>query len=358
MGYPLEGVKVLDFSRVLAGPYAGRMLADLGAEVVKVEPPDGDVTRQWGAEIGGIRGYFHQQNAGKRDVCIDLGVPGGAELARRLAAHADVAIENFRPGVAERLGIGYADLKAVNPKIILLSISGFGQVGPERKRAAYAPVIHAELGLIARQADVSDAKHADMAVSLADTNAGLHGLVALLAALHMRDRTGDGQHIDIAMIDATLATDDHLHYELEDSVDTRPMWSEVWDATGGPILITGDFRYIWTLLKDVCGVEDTSPPDAPVAEKIRLRREAAQAFFTSFPDKAGLVEVLDRMNLAWGDVRPTSALREQITIKARSSLTTVDDRAGGRRTIVQSPYRFSNAQSGVRGCAPRWRARV
>src|SRR4030095_16971345 len=154
-----------------------------------------------------------------------------------------------------------------------------------------------------------------------DTNAGLHGLVALLAALHMRDRTGAGQHIDIAMIDATLATDDHLHYELEDSVATRPMWREEWERTGVRILITGAFRYIWTLLRDVCGVEDPSLPDADTAEKVRLRRAAAQRFFTSFATRPQLVEALDRMNLAWGDVRSTSALREHQTIQARASLS-------------------------------------
>ena len=106
MTYPLEGVRVLDLSRVLAGPFAGRMLSDLGADVVKLEPPQEDLTRLWGAVIGGVPGYFHQQNAGKRDVCIDLSVPEGVALAQQLAAKADIVIENFRPGVMDRLGLG------------------------------------------------------------------------------------------------------------------------------------------------------------------------------------------------------------------------------------------------------------
>jgi CoA:oxalate CoA-transferase len=131
MEYPLEGLKVLDFSRVLAGPFAGRMLSDLGADVVKVEPPDGDVTRYWGRHIGGIPGYFHQQNAGKRNICIDLRHEGAVALVNTLVQQADFVIENYRPDVMDRLGVGYEALSAINPRIIMLSISGFGRGGPE-----------------------------------------------------------------------------------------------------------------------------------------------------------------------------------------------------------------------------------
>ena len=152
MSYPLEGLRVLDMSRVLAGPFAGRMFADLGADVVKLEPPDGDTTRLWGADIGGNPGYYHQQNTGKRNVSIDRTKPRAAELVKALAAKSDIVIENFRPGVAGRLGVGYAALSEANPRLVMLSISGFGQEGPEAQRAAFAPVIHAEAGLIDRQA--------------------------------------------------------------------------------------------------------------------------------------------------------------------------------------------------------------
>src|SRR3954447_2920976 len=142
--FPLAGLRVLDFSRVLSGPYAGRMLCDLGADVVKIEPPEGDVTRFWGEVRGGLSGFYVQQNAGKRNVCIDLKSPAGQALALELCAEADVVIENYRPGVFERLGLAYDALSARNPAVILLSISGFGATGPERTRAAYATVIQAE----------------------------------------------------------------------------------------------------------------------------------------------------------------------------------------------------------------------
>ncbi len=129
--YPLAGLKVLDMSRVLAGPFAGRMLSDLGADVVKVEPPDGDITRLWGKVVAGIPGYFHQQNAGKRNISVDLRAPGARELVLDLVRQADVLIENYRPDVMPRLGLGYEALREVNPRLVMLSISGFGRDGPE-----------------------------------------------------------------------------------------------------------------------------------------------------------------------------------------------------------------------------------
>ena len=147
LDYPPEGIKVLDFSRVVAGPFASRILADLGADVVKVEPPDGDATRIHGRKIADLTGFFHHQNAGKRNICIDLQAEGAVELVKALAARADIVMENYRPGVMQRLGIGYEVLSQVKPDLIMLSISGYGQQGPEAHRPAYAPVVHADAGL-------------------------------------------------------------------------------------------------------------------------------------------------------------------------------------------------------------------
>ncbi len=352
MSYPLEGIRVLDMSRVLAGPFAGRMLCDLGADVVKVEPPDGDVTRSWGADIGGSPGYYHQQNVGKRNICVNLAASDGPGLIKALAAHADVLIENFRPGIMARYGIGYPVLRALNPRLVMLSISGFGQGGPESERAAYAPIIHAESGLIARQTRWGKGIPSDIAVSMADTNAGLHGLVAVLSALLMRARTGTGQHIDMAMIDATLVTDDALHFGLEDSEHTKLLPSEVWETPAGSVLISADFRHLWKLLTGVFGLEDPSPASAPFEEKVEQRRAIAQAYFRELPDEPAFVAVMDRMNIAWGRVRESADIREQPTVKHRGTIIDVDDRAGGLRPVVQSPYRFSDAESGVQGPAP------
>lgn len=352
MSYPLENLRVLDLARVLAGPYAGRMLSDLGADVVKIEPPDGDVTRLWGAVHNGIPGYFNFTNAGKRNLCIDLRQADGVALLKQLVERADILIENYRPGVMTRLGIGYDELSKINPALIMLSISGFGQGGPESQRPAYAPVLHAEAGLLARQLKFAGRTDvdADVGMSVADTNAALHGLVGLLAALHMRATTGTGQHVDIAMLDSMMGTDDYLHYVLEDSEDTAPLRSRIWQTAGGPMLITGDLRYIWKALNEQCGVEDPSPPGANLEEKIAARLGAAEHFFAQVcKTRADVLAVLDKLNFAWGDARDAADLPNSPTVRHRQSIAQVDDRGGGTRPVVQSPYRFSTAQSGIRG---------
>ena len=350
-GYPLEGLKVLDFSRVLAGPFAGRMLSDLGAEVVKVEPPEGDSSRLWGRMTAGISGYFNMVNAGKRSIAIDLRAPGAQELVLALVKQADVLVENFRPDVMARLGIGYETLAATNPELIMLSISGFGRDGPESQRPAYAPIVHAELGLIDRVGRQKGVQ-LDLPLSVADTNAGLHGLVALLSAVIMRARTGLGQHIDMAMMDATLMCDDQLHFEIEDAEATRNLPPDMWETGAGPILVSVDFRWLWKLLTSGFGVVDPSTPEMEIETKIAARRAAVANFMGGLASWDEVEAAMAKMNLAWGRIRKSKALRDQPTIAHRQSIVDVDDRAGGTRPIVQSPYRFSQAVSGVRGGAP------
>ncbi len=350
--YPLHGLKVLDFSRVLAGPFAGRMLSDLGADVVKIEPPDGDVTRLWGRVIAGLPGYYHQQNAGKRNICMDLRAPGAVALVKSLVAEADIVIENYRPDVMPRLGLGYDTLKEVNPGLIMLSISGFGQGGPESHRPAYAPIIHAEAGLMQRQADRQDIPVTDLPLSVADTNASLHGLVGLLSAVIMRQRTGKGQHIDIAMIDATFATDDQVHYAMEDAEDTAALPNDVWPTGAGAILLSADFRFLWMQLTKLMGVNDPTTKDTPLAQKISTRRAIVSEYMLALATWDQVEEAMQKMNLAWGKVRAPASVTEQPTLVARGAIVQMDDRAGGTRPLTQSPYRFSDASSGVRGPAP------
>lgn len=350
--YPLSGLKVLDFSRVLAGPFAGRMLSDLGADVVKVEPPDGDTTRLWGKVRGGVPGYYHQQNAGKRNISLDLRAPGARDLVLDLVQQADILIENYRPDVMPRLGLGWADLKAANPRLIMLSISGFGANGPESRRPAYAPIVHAELGLAARAMRRGDAPFNEIPLSVADTNASLHGLVALLAAVIMRARTGLGQHIDMAMVDATLVTDDQIHYELEDAEDTMGLPNDVWDTGAGPVLVSADFRHLWRRYTKVFDIAEPPAADDSLEAKIAARRAAMSAFLAGLADFDAVEAAMDRMNIAWGRVRHGRDLHTQPTLAHRGSILQIDDRAGGTRPIPQSPYRFSDARAGVRGVAP------
>ena len=342
---------MLDFSRVLSGPFAGRMFADLGADVVKVEPPEGDMTRYWGEVRNGLSGFYVQQNAGKRNVCIDLKHADGAELARSLASVADVVIENYRPGVMDRLGLGWSELSALNPRLVMLSISGFGATGPDRDRAAYATVVQAESGWVSRQAEFDVAAPTDAAISVADMNAGLHGMVAVLSALLMRSRTGTGQWIDMSMLDSMLCTDDYMHHAADQSPVVR-QGGEFWDAPGGPILIAGDFRYVWRQTSTVHGLTDPSPPGADIPTKAAARRSAFAAWAAAFTDRPTLVAALDAANVPWAHVVDHRSALDTPQAIARGAAAVVDDRGGGERRVVQSPYRFSDADAGVAGPPP------
>lgn len=348
---PLAGTRVLDLSRVIAGPFAGRMLSDLGADVVKIEPPEGDISRMWGRRIAGIGGAYTQQNAGKRSMAVDLNVAGARELVLRLVARSNIVIENFRPGVMQRFGLAWEDLHRVNPALVMLSISGFGQDGPERDRASYAPIIHAETGLLDRQAHLDHDTPTDFALSMADTFSALHGLVGLLAAYQYATRTGIGQHVDLAMVSAMVASDDAAVSVADGQPVVRP-GNRIFDATGGPIIIAGDEKWLWHQLSRRCGLEDPSPPGVDTETKVAGRRAAIEAFLVSFARRDELIAALDAANLAWGDVHPhREAYRRQRTIAHREVFTSIDDREGGRRTVTQSPYRFSAATAEVRGPA-------
>jgi CoA:oxalate CoA-transferase len=349
MTYLLAGVKVLDFSRVLAGPFAGRILADLGADVVKVEPPEGDMTRGMGRRINGISGYYTQQNVGKRSICVDLTKPGASALLLRMAAEADVVVENFRPGIMSGFGLGWEELSAVNPRLVMLSISGFGQTGPERERASYAPIIHGEVGLLQRQQFVDGGEHPrDFALSIADTYTGVHGAVGLLAALSYAQRTGIGQHVDMAMINAMFFTDDYANFALEDARIVNG-GGQVFEATGGPIMLAGDEKWYWRVLNTRAGLADPTPEGADLDTKIALRRQTIREYLVSFPTREALVDKLNEVNLAWGNVHDHRRVFErQGSVDGRAILTDVDDRGGGRRRVTNTPYRFSDAEAGVR----------
>jgi len=345
---PLEGLRVLDLSRAVSGPFAGRILADLGADVVKAELPGTDLAQAYGKVVRGRSGLYSQLNVGKRSIVLDLHRPGDVTRLLDLAAACDVVVENFRPGVLDRFGAGWPALSAVNPRLVMLSISGFGQDSHDAERAAYAPVIHAEAGLIGRQADLSGDPPADIAFALADTLAGLHGAIAILAALRLRDRTGTGQHIDLSMLEAMLATDDYTHY----SIDEHPVWparGEVWPAPGGPILISADRRYMWRQLKACFGLADPDP-DAPLEPKLRARAQAMAEWIAAHADRDALKRDLEAADLAWADVRHAGDVLAAPSVSGRGTIVEVTDGDGERRSVVRMPYRFSGAASGpVRG---------
>ncbi|KFI32529.1 CoA-transferase [Haematobacter missouriensis] len=210
MGAPLEGLKVVELARILAGPWAGQVLADLGAEVVKVEAPEGDDTRRWGPPFldretpdGGSErsaAYFHACNRGKRSVIADFRNPEDLDFVRRLIAEADVVIENFKVGGLAKYGLDYASLAALNPRLIYASITGFGQTGPYRNRAGYDFMIQGMAGIMDLTGDPAGEPQ-KIGVAFADIFTGLYAVIGIQAALTEREKTGRGQHVDLALFD-------------------------------------------------------------------------------------------------------------------------------------------------------------
>lgn len=203
----LEGVRILDFSQYLSGPSCTRLLVELGADVIKVElAPDGDPTRGAEPRRNGRSGVWAQQNRGKRSLCIDIRNPAGLELIKRLVAEVDVVVENYTPGVMARRGLGYDDLAAINPRIVLASISGFGQTGPLRDQTCFDFIAQAYSGIMHMTGE-ADGPPTFVGLGMGDGNAGVHAFAAIGFALFRRDRTGRGTHIDISMLDALF----HMH---------------------------------------------------------------------------------------------------------------------------------------------------
>ena len=203
---PLAGVKVLDLTRALAGPYCTMMLADLGADVTKVEPPGrGDETREWGPPfVNGESAYFMSTNRNKRSIVVDLKAKEGVEVLRRLARRSDVFVENFRPGTVSKLGIGYEAISALNPRIVYCSISGFGQTGPYRDRAGYDLVVFAESGQMSIMGE-KGRPPVKAGVAVSDIGGGMYAAFAIAASLLRRTATGQGEYIDVSLFEGQIS---------------------------------------------------------------------------------------------------------------------------------------------------------
>lgn len=212
---PLDGIRVLDFTNMLSGPYCTRLLADLGAEVIKIEPPAGDHNRSRRPVRKGHSSFFGHLNCGKKSVVLDMKSPAGREAAIALSKKCDVIVENWRPGVADRLGVGYKAVSALNSKIIYCSISGFGQVGPIASRPAYAPIVHAASGFDLAQVEYQGGgRPANTATFIADVFGGMSAFAAVQTALYNFKVTGKGQFIDVALMDSMLNL---LVYEVQEA---------------------------------------------------------------------------------------------------------------------------------------------
>jgi crotonobetainyl-CoA:carnitine CoA-transferase CaiB-like acyl-CoA transferase len=366
---PLSGVRVLDLTRVLAGPHAARMLCDLGADVIKVEPPEGDITRTTYPRVNSISSYYAQQNVGKRCVSIDLEHESGRELLRRLADTCDVVLENFRPGVMDRLGMGYDVLSVRNPRLVFASASGYGQTGPWVHRRAYAPVVGAESGFTMAQGDARGGHYANDAHSHADVYTALELGAAVLAALYQRERTGRGDRIDVSMAQTMLYVNEHAHDHLwRDDVPAgvirsfRPMDYPVLTAANGESVIvsghpaenkTFDF-YMMSIGRDDLITDERFADTAGRLEHLPSIFAAMDEWASTMPDAASIEDAMSKHKLAVGKLRSVADVCDTDWAREREAVVEVTDRGDGTIRIPNAPWRFQGSTIRTGG-EPRYR---
>ncbi|MFZ9910782.1 MAG: CaiB/BaiF CoA transferase family protein [Ilumatobacteraceae bacterium] len=369
MTRPLEALRVLDFTRVLAGPHAARMLCDLGAEVIKIEPPEGDLTRFGQPRLNSLATYFIQQNVGKSNISLDFTHPRAVDIARRLADISDVVIENFRPGVMERLGLGYEELSARNPRLVYASISGYGATGPWVDRRAYAPVVNAETGLTKHQGDVRDGDYANDPFSHGDVYTGMEAAAGILAALLQRERTGRGQFLDISMAETLLYVNEHAHDQLWEG-EVPADWIRSFQPADYPVLTTRDGSIVvvsghpasktnfgWFCAAMGRGDLEADPRFVDVASRLRHLdelEEILQAWATTVANADEIERIFAEHHLATGRLRSVADVAKTDWARQRGVIAEVSDRAGGVVRIPQSPWKFSDADVRIRG-VPKYR---
>ena len=366
---PLQGLRILDFSRVLTGPHATRMLCDLGAEVIKIEPPDGDLTRFTNPRVNSLSTYFIQQNVGKKNISLDISKPEAVDIVKKLVMHADILIENFRPGVMKKLGLDYASLSALNPKIIYASITGYGQTGPWVHRRAYAPVVGAESGLTNHQGMARGGQFANDPFSHADVYTAMETCAAVLAAVIQRHTTGRGQSIDIAMAQTMLYVNEHAHDALWDE-PTPPEQIRSFEpgnypvltaANGDKVVVSGHpgERGTFDLFFTAIGRTDllTNPKFIDVPSRLVNLEELQsilRAWALTIPDATAIEEALAKHKLASGKIRTTREFADTDWAAAREITVEVSNRGGGKVRIPNAPWKFSDATVTTAG-SPKYR---
>ncbi|WP_407165082.1 CaiB/BaiF CoA transferase family protein [Bradyrhizobium sp. ORS 111] len=349
---PLAGVRVLDFSIMVAGPYCARLLADVGAEVIKIEPPEGDDMRLRTPLREGHSTYFGQLNAGKKSLALDLKSAEAIRLVHRLVAETDILVENFRPGVMDRLGLGYEALREINPRLIYCSISGYGQSGPEAGRAAYAMIVHAESGFdrsLMRYAGDRE-RPAPGAIFVADILGGIFGYSAIQTAMVQRTRTGKGQHVDVALMDCMLNL---LVYELQEAQFAirapRPTYGPV-RARDGDLLIAPVTARNFVALCEVTGQRELA--DDPRFNALPARGANWTAMmqvveqWTARHTVDQCLAALDAAGVPCARYRDPGAALTDPHLLERGAFATIADGAG-EFSGVNAPWRMSGAETSI-----------
>jgi CoA:oxalate CoA-transferase len=358
---PLQGLRVVDFTRVLAGPHCTKALRDLGADVTKIEPPTGDLGRFGLPNVNGIGLYYVQQNAGKRNLSIDLNYVDAREIVAKLCRDADIIVENFRPGTLARFGFGYEDVKAFNPGIIYVSLSGFGQSTSWKNRPAFAPTVQAETGLTAIVQDHFGEALSEPrgdSCSHADVYTGLQGVIAVLAALQHRNRTGEGQHVDVSMAATMLSVNERAGAMLSDiDTDGEPIAlsaneSHIFEMADGTRLTIAGSPIYSPMFTRYCAIMRRNDLLAdPRYATARLRREnlpsllgEIRSWLVTFSDIGQLQAQVSEGGLAVGCVRTVNEFAKSDWVREWNAVVDVDDRAGGSVRMPGNPWIFSQSE--------------
>ncbi|TRC77125.1 CoA transferase [Mesorhizobium sp. WSM4310] len=358
---PLKGVRVVELARILAGPWAGQLLADLGADVIKVESPDGgDDTRKWGPPFvmshdgeNLSAAYYHSCNRGKRSIAIDFSTPEGAETVRRLVATSDVLIENFKLGGLKKYGLDHDSLRKINPRLVYCSITGFGQDGPYAPRAGYDFIIQAMAGMMSITGEVGrEPQKAGVAIS--DIFTGLYSVIAIQAALRHAERTGEGQHIDMALFDTQISAlgNQNLNYLVSGKspvqmgnahMNIAPY--EVVPVRDGHIILAvgndGQFAKFCAAvgLDELSTNPDFATNPARVANRVKLRERIVEALSTL--DRDPLLARLEAASVPASPINTIGQMFADPQTIARGMRLDLDDGHGNLLPSVRAPMVMS-----------------
>ena len=365
---PLSHVRVLDLSRILAAPWAGQILADLGAEVIKVERPGvGDDTRAWGppflkdAEGRDTKeaGYYLAVNRGKRSITVSLDKPEGQRIVRELAMQCDIVLENYKAGTLARYGLDEASLRAINPRLIYCSVTGFGQTGPRREQPAYDFLIQAMGGLMSVTGERDGRPGGGpqkVGVPIVDLMTGMYTAVAVLAALARRNETGRGDHIDIAMLDVQVASlaNQAMNYLVSGKVPQRNgnahpniQPQDVYACADGDVILVVGNDGQFAKLCEVLDRSDWARDEryATNAQRVRHIGELSALLRERFAGwrREALIDALDRAGVPCGPINNVAEVFEDPQVKARGLLRHVPHPSGVDVPQVGSPMRFAEA---------------
>lgn len=362
---PLEGVTVLDLTRVLAGPFATMMLSDLGARVIKVENPSGgDDSRAFAPMVNGESAYFMSINRGKESVAINLKHPEGKKLLLELVKKVDVLVENFKPGTMEKLGLGYPVLSGVNPRLIYAASSGFGQYGPYSHLPAYDLIIQGMGGL--QSITGPDEEHpTKVGSSMADILAGIFTVIGILGALRARDITGQGQMVDVAMLDCLVATLENAiaRYVVTGNVP-KPAGNDhpsiapfaTFESSDGFVNIAAGNDALWAKLCSVLGMEEFVQDPRFLTNSDRIRNwpelKAAINERTRTRSTAHWVEVLREANVPCGPINTVDKVVSDPHVLARDMIVSLVHPVAGELKVPGVPIKFSKTPGEIKGPAP------